>query len=347
MFAFAPILVAAGVAAPLAAKDALVEGVWADDAGHVITVGKEGRVFTSSDAGATWRANPVATKTNLRAVWNDGQGHTVAVGDAGLVAYRGGGAWKTVTLAPKLPMTAVWGHGSWVFAVGGENNVGVIAWSADSGARWYFSVVHDTVLTAVAGFDHEHVRAVGTRGAIYGTDDGYGWSPIAVPEVVHTDPDGSGTMISNPLVLDDYYSLRYDAGSWLAVGMIGYVVESKDGHAWTRHDGQWAINGTAFHRGADLVLVGAVERSILHAGAWKSTDSNPPAALGKIYRTPSGALYTAAYHGGWTSNPIYYSNSGCPPGSTQTSCPAMIDTPYSGAVMKSIDDGVTWTLLTK
>jgi len=97
----------------------------------------------------------------------------------------------------------------------------------------------------------------------------------------------------------------------------------------------------AFHHAGDIVLVGPVERSVLHGGAWKSDDLYPPAELGTIFRTPSGVLYSAAYHGGLTANPSYYSNAGC------HGCPSHIDVPWSGAVMKSIDDGVTWTLLTK
>jgi len=66
-----------------------------------------------------------------------------------------------------------------------------------------------------------------------------------------------------------------------------------------------------------------------------------------MWRTPAGVLYSAAYHGGRTSNPVYFSNMGCPQGSTPKTCPPYIDVPYAGAVERSTDDGATWTLLTK
>src|SRR5690348_3209050 len=127
MLAFTPIA--------LVAAQALVAGIWADDHGHVIAVGKAGRVFDSDDAGKTWTPAPAPTQANLDAVWSDGAGHVVAVGEGGVIAQRSGQTWTVQTLAPKLYLRALWGAGKTVYAVGGERAESVIATSSDAGAH--------------------------------------------------------------------------------------------------------------------------------------------------------------------------------------------------------------------
>jgi hypothetical protein len=298
-----------------------------------------GRVFASDDHGATWTARPVPTKANLHAVWSDGK-HAVAVGDGGVIASYDT-TWSITTLAPKLTFHSVWGDGAWVFAVGGDRDTGVIATSGDSGLHWGYRIVHDTTLTAVSGKDADHVIAVGTHGAIYGTSSRFGWEPIVVPDV-ELSADGNTRSTSNPLLNDDYADVRYATGEWIAIARLGPLVSSKDGRTWSQLEpSQCTSSATAFRRGTDLIVAGLVEHAVFHDGVWKNVDIHPPATLGRMWRTPGGELYSAAYHGGWTPNPRYYSSLGC------TGCPAYTNEPYAGAILRSIDDGVTWKQLTR
>lgn len=343
--------------APLAAKDALVTGVWADDTGHVLAVGRDGRVVESVDRGATWSSRASPTTADLHAVWSDGRGHGVAVGARGTALFLDHGAWKLATIGTMHDLRALWGDGDWIVAVGGtrtgDDDEGVIAWSGDGGASWTHAIVHDTRLVAVAGTDPDHVVAVGSKGAIYATDGRHVWRPIATPFIAR---DGHGGRVtSNSLVLTDLVAITHAGKTWFALGSGGTVLVSGDGVAWTIDQALQPGTSLDFQgfglvaRSAQVVALGRWERATRRAGKWHREQMaalDGPALVGFAV-TASGITYAVGYEGGRTPNPRYYSNMGCPRGAGAPPCPESINVPYRGTIARSTDGGATWSKLVK
>ncbi len=349
----------AHAAAPISAGTALVSGISADDARHLLAVGRAGRAFASNDSGATWTSQQLPTHEELYAVWSDPNGHAVAVGEHGAASYLDHGTWKLAATDTTETLRAVWGDDKWIVAVGGDNHgdeeSGVIAWSGDAGATWSHSVVHDTMLTAVAGSDPDHVIAIGSHGAIYGTASRFSWRPIAVPFVERWG-DG-GRAITSALGLDTGVAIARLGTRWFVLDSGGGVFTSSDGLAWQRDDALGPDRSLFFSttglvaRGSELVALDRWGRRARRIGAWANapTSSHPTGApaFAAYTATARGVIYAVGYEGGTTANPIYFSGAGCPVGATAASCPPYIDLPYVGVIARSTDGGATWTSLVR
>ncbi len=357
LFALATAIAPAHAAAPLPAGAALVTSISADDAGHLLAVGRAGRAFASDNGGATWTAQQLPTREELYAVWSDHNGHAVAVGAHGAASYLDHGTWKLAATYTSETLRAVWGDGEWIVAVGGDNygddETGVIAWSGDAGATWSRTIVHDTILGTVAGSDPDHVIAIGSHGAIYGTASRSSWRPIAVPFVERWGDGGRG--ITNPLGLDGGVAIARLGARWFVLDSGGGVFTSPDGVAWHRDDAL-GPDGSLFFaaaglvtRGSELVAFDRWGREAQRTAGWARTPtpSHPTAApaFAAYTATASGVIYAAGYEGGSTANPIYFSGSGCPIGTTAAACPPYLNLPYVGVIARSTDGGATWTSL--
>ncbi|MGN6103694.1 MAG: hypothetical protein ACTHU0_01190 [Kofleriaceae bacterium] len=336
---------AARAAPALRAADARFSGVWANDAGQVIAVGRDGRVATSGDAGATWITDRAPTGAWLTAVWSDGRGLVIAVGEHGAIARRDGATWTTPASGTGHPLTAVWGDGAWIVAVGGGydqgSERGVIAWSSDRGATWSTRIVPETIFRAVYGRDADHVVAVGSDGTIYGTQRRGAWEPRVSPIVERTP---GGRSVSNPVVMADLSVVTADAAGWIALGSGGELVTSPDGVRWTPQDRPFytAARGVVHHRGARVVF-GPVERAVQTPRGWRVQDLRSHGMLDGIAITPGGTIYAVGHTGGRVPNPAHFTSMGC----RDAACPDTVDLPWRGVVQRSRDAGATWTLLTR
>ena len=78
-------------------KGAELLDVYATNAENVITVGKDGAVFTSVDSGKTWTPQQSGISKNINSVVAIGDANMFAVGDSGLIIYSndGGSTWNT------------------------------------------------------------------------------------------------------------------------------------------------------------------------------------------------------------------------------------------------------------
>lgn len=122
------------------------------------------------------------TTSNLKAVWGTGPDNVYVVG-AGTVMHWNGTAWTDLAPPSTVGLAGVWGFGSEVFVVGGQNRqpagtgMGVIQrWNGTTWTQWTSPV--NEALRAVWGTSATNVFAVGYNGAAIRFTGGASWSTL-------------------------------------------------------------------------------------------------------------------------------------------------------------------------
>lgn len=150
--------------------------IWGSGAGEVLCGGAGGRL-SRGDAGGWKTIFPVTGETRtLTGIWGSAPDDVYAVGgeaSAGFALHFDGTRWKPEPLPAKTPrLTAVWGSGSSVFAVGREGTIlrkskGVAFASLSSGTT--------VSLEAIWGRSENELFAVGEQGTLL-TYNGGTWT---------------------------------------------------------------------------------------------------------------------------------------------------------------------------
>lgn len=257
-------------------------------AGKLLTVGSNGKIWSSAFPELAWRVVPSPLDTTLQdvAAWDERR--AVAVGDLGavIVSDDGGARWTRVAaplskVANKLlHVAATAGGGAW--AVG---EAGAVLKSADYGHSWSRARAEEDIAWNGVAVQGERVWLVGEFGNISFSDNGgASWKPqkspvrgslmavafkdalsgvaVGVDGVVLATSDGGAAWSRQPLAAKEHlYDVVWDGGRWLAAGDKGLVAASSaDAPGWRvldipDNDRRWHTAIVALPRGA--VLAGA------------------------------------------------------------------------------------------
>jgi len=198
-----------------------------------VTVGKNGRILTSSD-GKTFTENASGVTETLNGVVFGADGVFVVAGDGGVVLTSTDGVtWVRESIATAASLQGV-AFGNGTFVVVGYQ--GTIATSAD-GHTWVLQESGSMQALHRAVFGDGLFVAVGDEGIVLASADAVVWSE-----------ESSGTS-------DTLYAVSYGAGVYVLAGN-GTVGHSTDGRSWvTRPEPSLFINDVAFAQD-QFVLVG-------------------------------------------------------------------------------------------
>jgi photosystem II stability/assembly factor-like uncharacterized protein len=191
------------------------------DGKHAVAVGNDGAVIVSGDGGASWRkveAPRSAVANKLLRVRTAAPGAAWAVGEMGTVLFTSdfGAAWQRRAPEDDAAWNDVAVNAGTVWLAG---EFGRLASSTDGGRTWQASASPvKSSLMAIAFRDARNGIAVGVEGVLIATADaGRSWHVLASPTREHL------------------FDVRWDGGSWVAVGDKGQLLKGDAGGA------QWQI----------------------------------------------------------------------------------------------------------
>ncbi|MCA9513593.1 MAG: hypothetical protein KC635_01475, partial [Myxococcales bacterium] len=232
------------------------------DGATVRAVGQVGAMLTSTDAGATWAAEPNPAQDFGRDV--------AYLADAGRYVVLDNTGYL---------------HSSPDFVTWTTANVGLYQGRslACSDARCVAVGITGAVITSSDGVTWQ-TRRLGTTAPVY---NGVAWSGSAFMVVGEaganaTSSDGLTWTINAAATSGTLYAVTYGGGSWVAVGASGVVVTSPTGTTWssrasntTQHLYAVAASGTAC---LAVGLNGAVTRGSANGQSW-SAQTAPTTAI--------------------------------------------------------------------
>jgi len=231
-----------------------------------IMVGERGRIYRSTDAGATWKAMESNTHQPLFAVsFGDGRNGWIC-GNGGLILHTrdGGKTWSEQDSTIKKDLLSL--H----FA-DADNGIAVGDWGAvvrtrDGGATWEdVSLDDDVVLYGVLMLDGMTGYLTGEFGIVYKTEDGgKTWQPLLDERYTSLEPKS-------------LFCITEDNGGLFFGGMDGTLTYSEDGgETWVKvkNDLKQSIYGIAV-KGDNAWAVGdlgAVLFSTDRCKTWKQVE---------------------------------------------------------------------------
>ncbi len=164
--------------------------------------------------------------------WSALHGHakgdgSYVVGAAGLLGEvliydSKAGLWKDISIEKELPLTGIWVGGDDYVAVCGDGGI-LRRYYRSSGAdeaTWHADDYQTGVtkdLTAVHGYDKDHLWAVGAQGTMLRLEDGI-WKKVPV--------ESAGV---SPETAPDLYAVWVDEPNWAFAGGAGQLFQYRDG----------------------------------------------------------------------------------------------------------------------
>lgn len=210
-----------------------------------VAVGDAGTIVRTTDAGASWHAQPSNTPFNLNDVWFSTAETGFAVGSAGTVmrTRNGGASWSRLTNVPAsenlLGVTFADSAHGWVVGASGT-----VLRTGDGGASWTRRNPTAQQLQGVSFSDTLDGWAVGDGGVIIGTHDGgRSWYVVqpsvtaqplrAVWRLSATRAVAGGMQGANPFTVATPDSLQWVLGSFGAINHVDglQMVDDLTGYA--------------------------------------------------------------------------------------------------------------------
>ena len=213
-------------------------------ASKLVTAGRDGAFYVSSDDGKTWQRVNSGVSTYVNGVTSDNRGAFVAVGAKGVILRSSdyGKSWAKVTSPVTTTLSAVTFDevSDRMIAVGSQ---GVVLRSDDQGKSWKQLLLDtDISLNAVAPDGKGAWVIVGTKGQVVGSTDGA----------------DTFTVLASPTV-QQLNAVVFAKGRFVAAGVKGTVLTSADrGATWkTANTGsKQVLEGVAVDGNGNILAVG-------------------------------------------------------------------------------------------
>lgn len=281
---------------PFVTQKALSSVAFSVDGKTALTVGEEGTLFKSEDAGQSWKLLSIGNEARIQSVaFNPNGKNALAVGVGGtLLRSESANAWQTWLAVPidsrvRLQSVAFSRDGVTALAVG---EVGTVLRSGDSGQSWgtVASEGRTRLQSVTFNLDGTRALAVGDGGTLLTSNDaGKSWQRSAIGNQA-----GLRSIVFSP-----------DGKAVLAVGQNGTLLISRDaGKSWqtARNSSHAWLNSAVFMPDSKTAFAVGEGATLLKSGdageSWQSIASGSHAGLRSLTVSPDGKNMLAVGLGG-------------------------------------------------